>query len=124
MGKEIVNSYQQKLSNSVTQQLKNMKLVLITAVHSFKREIQHLLKQSGVKTYSYREVTGFKDVSEEALASNWFGSEINENESIALYAFVPVENLEKLYELILIFNQELETKSKVHLATFSIEKFI
>ena len=70
-----------------------MKLVLITAVHSFKREIQHLLKQSRVKTYSYRDVTGFKDLSEEALASNWFGSEINENESIAFYAFVPVENL-------------------------------
>lgn len=101
-----------------------MKLVLITAVHSFKREIQHLLKQSGVKTYSYREVIGFKDVSEEALASNWFGSEINENESIAFYAFVPIENLEKLYELILVFNLELETKTKVHLATFNIEKFI
>jgi len=101
-----------------------MKLVLITAVHSFKREIQHLLKQSGVKTYSYRDVTGFKDLSEEALASNWFGSEVNENESIAFYAFVPVENLDKLYQLILTFNQELETKSKVHLATFNIEKFI
>lgn len=101
-----------------------MKLVLITAVQSFKREIQHLLKESGVKTYSYRNVTGFKDLSEEALASNWFGSEMSENESIAFYAFVPIEKLEKVYALILAFNQELETKSKVHLATFNIEKFI
>lgn len=101
-----------------------MKLVLITAVHSFKKEIQHLLKQSGVKTYSYREVTGFKDITEEALASNWFGNEMNENESIAFYAFVPVEHLDKLYDLIINFNHELETKSKVHLATFNIEKFI
>lgn len=101
-----------------------MKLVLITAVYSFKREIQHLLKQSDVKTYSYRDVTGFKDVSEEALASNWFGSEVNENESIAFYAIVPLDSLDKLYDLIIAFNQELETKSKVHLATFNIEKFI
>jgi hypothetical protein len=101
-----------------------MKLVLLTAAQSFKREIQHLLKQSGVKTYSYRDVTGFKDVSEEALASNWFGSEMNENESIAFYAMVPFESLDKLYDLIIAFNQELETQSKVHLATFSIEKYL
>lgn len=101
-----------------------MKLVLITAVHSFKKEIQHLLKQAEVKTYSYRDVTGFKDISDEALASNWFGNEHNENESIAFYAMVPLESLDKLYDLIIALNLELETRSKVHLATFSIEKYL
>lgn len=101
-----------------------MKLVLITAVASFKKEIQHMLKQAGVKTYSYRDVTGFKDLSEEALASNWFGSEIHENESIAFYVFVPKESMEKLMHLVTEFNHQLETRSKVHLASFQIENYL
>ncbi len=101
-----------------------MKLVLITAVASFKNEIQQLLKQSGVKTYSYRDVIGFKDSSDDALATNWFGSEMHENESIAFYAFVPSENLETLYESVLNFNQKLATTSKVHVVTFVIDQFI
>ncbi len=101
-----------------------MKIALITAVASYKKEIQHLLKKAQVKTYSYREVTGFKDLSEEALASNWFGSEMHENESISFYAFVNKENVDMLFEAIHKFNESLETRSKVHLATFNIEKYI
>ncbi|WP_396172472.1 hypothetical protein [Flavobacterium sp.] len=101
-----------------------MKLVVLTAVISFKKEIQHMLKQAGIKTYSYRDVTGFKDLSEEALASNWFGSEMHENESIAFYVVVPKENMDQLMLLITAFNEQLETRSKVHLASLSIENYL
>ena len=69
-----------------------MKLLIITAISTFEKDIKKMLKQAEVKTFSYKEVKGYKDISEEALENNWFASEINETESILFYAFVKKEN--------------------------------
>ena len=51
-----------------------MKLILITAVAEFENEVKQILKKAQVKTFSYREVTGYRNTSEDAIESNWFGS--------------------------------------------------
>ena len=51
-----------------------MKLVIITAIKEFEKDIKLQLKQAKVGTFSYREVTGFRDSTEDALESNWFSS--------------------------------------------------
>lgn len=99
-----------------------MKLLIINAVLAFENDIKQMLKQSQVKTYTYKEVKGFKDISEEAIESNWFASEMNETESILFYAFVKKENVDKLFGLITEFNEKLETLSKIHIAVLNIEK--
>jgi len=55
-----------------------MKLLLITAVAEFGKEVKQILKNANVKTYSYKEVVGYRNASEDALGSNWFGTEMNE----------------------------------------------
>ncbi|WP_367754072.1 hypothetical protein [Flavobacterium sp. WC2430] len=99
-----------------------MKLLIITAITAFDAAIKKMLKKADVKTFTYKEVTGFKDISEEAIESNWFGSEMNENESILYYAFVKKENVDLFFELVNEFNLEQKTLSNIHIAVLNIEK--
>ncbi|AWG22161.1 hypothetical protein FFWV33_11875 [Flavobacterium faecale] len=99
-----------------------MKLLIITAISSFDSEVKRMLKQADVKTFTYKTVTGFKDLSEEAIESNWFGSKINENESILYYAFVKKEKVDSFFELVDAFNGEQKSASHVHVAVLNIEK--
>ena len=54
-----------------------MKLLIITAIESFEKEIKIMLKKANVTTFSYKKVTGFRDISGEAIENNWFATEIN-----------------------------------------------
>lgn len=100
-----------------------MKLLLITAVAEFGKEVKQILKKSNVKTYSYKEVVGYRNASEDTLGSNWFGTEMNENESILFYAFVEKENVDIVCSAINEFNAKQETLSHIHSAVLNIEKY-
>lgn len=100
-----------------------MKLVLITAIAEFEKDVKKMLKEAKVKSYSYRDVKGFRDASEESMESNWFGSEMNETDSVVFYAFIFQQNLDILFDEVTQFNKNQETISKVHLAVFSVEKY-
>ena len=100
-----------------------MKLVVITAIAEFEKDIKNMLKEAKVKSYSYRDVKGFRDASEENVEYNWFGSEMNEMDSIVFYAFILQQNLDTLFQEVNQFNKEQKTISKVHLAVFSVEKY-
>ena len=99
-----------------------MKLLIITAVLDFEKDIKAMLKKSHVKTFTYKEVRGFTDLSEEAIESNWFAGDMNETESILFYAFVKKENIDPLFDLVNDFNVKQETKSNIHIAALKIEK--
>jgi nitrogen regulatory protein PII len=99
-----------------------MKLLLITAVREFEKDIKQMLKKAEVKSFSYKNVTGFKDSSEDAMEKNWFATEMNENESVLFYAFVEKEKVDTLFELVTNFNAVQETLSHIHLAVLSVEK--
>jgi nitrogen regulatory protein PII len=100
-----------------------MKLVLITAIAEFEKDVKKMLKDAKVKSYSYRDVKGFRDSSEENVESNWFGSEMNETDSVVFYAFILQQNLDALFDEVTEFNKKLESISKVHLAVFAVEKY-
>lgn len=99
-----------------------MKLLIITAITEFEKDIKSMLKKASVKAFSYRKVTGYRDVSEEFIESNWFASEMNETESLLFYAFVKKENLDLLFQLVADFNAKQETKAQINVASLNIEK--
>lgn len=99
-----------------------MKLLVITAVAEFEKEVKQILKKAQVKTFSYHQVKGYRNTSEDAIESNWFGSEANENESIMFYAFIHKENVDVVCNLIAQFNANQETLSHIHSAVLNIEK--
>jgi nitrogen regulatory protein PII len=99
-----------------------MKLVIITAIKEFEKDIKLQLRKAEVKTFSFRDVTGYRDSTEDAVESNWFSSEMNQTESILFYAFVKKENVNMLFELINNFNQQQQSLSQIHVAVINIEK--
>ncbi|MFI0428259.1 hypothetical protein [Mariniflexile sp. HMF6888] len=99
-----------------------MKLVIITAIKEFENDIKLQLKEADVKTFSFRDVTGYRDSTEDAVESNWFSREMNQTESILFYAFVKKENVDMLFELIDNFNQQQQSLSQIHVAVINIEK--
>lgn len=99
-----------------------MKLVIITAIKLFEKDIKLQLKKAEVKTFSFKEVTGYRDSTEDSIESNWFSSEMNQTESIVFYAFVKKENVDMLFKLINDFNDKQKTMSHIHVAVINIEK--
>ncbi|MDD3722140.1 MAG: hypothetical protein PHW92_06610 [Lutibacter sp.] len=99
-----------------------MKLLVITAIKEFSKEIKLMLKKSNISIYSYKDVYGFKDLSEESVESNWFSSEMDENQSIIFFAFVSEEKSDQLFILVDEFNAKQKTLSKVHIVVLNIEK--
>ncbi len=106
-----------------TYNCKKMKLLIVTGITEFDDDIKKMLKQVQIKNYSYQEVNGFNDASEQALGSNWFGSEQSENNSMLYYAFVKDSSvIDNLFEVVENFNNKQTSLSKIHLAVVNIEK--
>lgn len=99
-----------------------MKLLLITAIAEFGKEVKQILKNAQVKNYSYQEVVGYRNTTQDALNSNWFGTEMNENESLMFYAFVEKENVDLVFDAVIEFNSKQESQSHIHTTILNIEK--
>jgi len=99
-----------------------MKLIIITAIKAYESDIKIILKKVKIGSYTYKEVTGFKDDCAEPISSNWFGTEMNEQESILFFAFVPETSVDATIEAIHQFNQSQKTLSKVHVVVLNIEQ--
>lgn len=99
-----------------------MKLVIITAIKEFEKDIKLQLKKAHVKTFSFRDVTGYRDSTEDAVESNWFSTEMNQTESILFYAFVEEAYIDLLFALIEDFNKQQQSLSHIHIAVVNIER--
>jgi len=95
---------------------------MITAIEAFEKDIKFLLKKSSITHFSYTNIKGFCDRTEESVSENWFASEMNESQSMLFYAFVPKEKSELLFESVAVFNEKQRTSSKVHVVVLNIEK--
>lgn len=98
-----------------------MELLIITAVQFFEKEIKQLLKQSGVTAFSYTNVKGYKDQSDQPVESNWFASNVGEYSSVLIYAFVQADLVDKVTAAIEKFNSSQQSSSKVHMAVMNIK---
>lgn len=101
-----------------------MELIIITSVHSFKAEIQGILKKSGVNAYSHTDVTGTTDTSSGSTASKWFASSQVEHQSIVFYAFVQHEYVSKVMAAIKELNALEKSHSHIHAAVMEVKEIL
>ncbi len=99
-----------------------MKLLIITAIAAYENEIKLMLKKAQITTYSFQEVRGYSDTSEDEIDNNWFAAEYNETESILFYAFARTEEVNQVFNFINTFNAKEESLSQIHVAVVNIEK--
>ncbi len=101
-----------------------MELMIITAVHSFKSDIQRIMKKTGVNAYSHTDVTGTTDLSNDSKESNWFGASTVEQQSIVFYAFMQHEYVSEVMRAIKELNALEESHSHVHAAVMEVKEII
>ena len=97
-----------------------MKLLLITAIEEFENDVINILKHSGVKSFSYQSVKGYRN--DESNFETWFSTEHLSVDSLLFTVFVEGKLVNTIFEKIETLNSELESLSKVHVASVSLEK--
>ena len=100
-----------------------MKLLIITAIKEFEKNVKDVLNHSGVKSFSYHYVRGYKNESD-GSSENWFGASHTEIDSVMFAVFIEEKFVEEIYRKVEFFNGKQKSLSKIHVATMNIEKSI
>jgi hypothetical protein len=101
-----------------------MKLVIVTAVEEFQKDVLKLFKKSNIENFSSSDIDGYKETSSLLMASNWFSAEKGGNESSLFFSFTEDENIDVLFKNIKVFNENLETNNPLKAIVVPIEKYI
>ncbi len=64
-----------------------MKLVIVTAVEEFQKEVLKLFKKANIQNFSSSDIDGYKNGAPILMASSWFAGEKTGNESHLFFSF-------------------------------------
>ncbi len=101
-----------------------MKLVIVTAVEEFQKDVLKLFKEANIKNFSSSDIDGYKNGSSVMMTSSWFPGQKIGNESHLFFSFTENETIDTLFDLIKEFNLQIETNNPVKAIVVPIEKFI
>lgn len=100
-----------------------MKLLLITCIQEYEENVKGILKHSGVKSFSYQSVKGYKNENGGEI-SNWFVSSDIPTESLLFTVFIENQCMDDIFEQIEKFNTHTTALSKVHVACLAVDQSI
>lgn len=101
-----------------------MKLVLVTAVVEFQKDVLKLFKKANIENFSSSDIDGYKKGASLFINSNWFASDKGGNESCLFFSFTEEKNIDDLFNLIQEFNSNLETNNPIKGIIVPIERYI
>jgi hypothetical protein len=101
-----------------------MKLIIVTVVEGFQKEVIQLFKKANIENFSESDIDGHKNNVSVLAASNWFSGEKLNNESTMFFSFTEKEKIDTLFDLIKEFNKNLETNNPIKAIVVPIERYI
>ncbi len=101
-----------------------MKLLIVTAVEEFEKEILRLFREANIENFSGSEIDGFESAGPLVRTTSWFPGKKGGVESTLFFSFTEERNIEAFFGLIKEFNKKLETNNPIKAAVVPIEKFI
>ncbi|EGV42064.1 hypothetical protein BZARG_2693 [Bizionia argentinensis JUB59] len=101
-----------------------MKLVIVTSVEEFQKDVLRLFKKANIENLSSSEIDGHKNSEAVVMTSSWFPGKKFGNESSLFFSFTQDENIDTLFDLIKEFNTTLETNNPLKAVVVPIERFI
>ena len=101
-----------------------MKLLIVTSVSEFQKEILNIFKMAKIEAFSRTEIDGYKNANSVIATVSWFPGEKGGNESLMFFSFTEKEKIDLLFELVSDFNKKLETNNPIRVAVVNIEKYI
>ncbi|NJB72545.1 hypothetical protein GGR42_003036 [Saonia flava] len=101
-----------------------MKLLIVTVVEQFHKEILQLFKKAGIENFSGSDIDGYKNAPSLLRTSSWFPSEKSGAESSMFFSFTTEDKVDVLFKLIEDFNENMETNNPIKAVVVPIEKYI
>lgn len=101
-----------------------MKLVIVTAVEEFQKDVLKLFKKANIENFSSSDIDGHKSAPSLLSTSSWFPAVSGGNESALFFSFTDESRIDALFNLIKEFNSNLETYNPIKAVVVPIEKFI
>jgi hypothetical protein len=101
-----------------------MKLLIVTVVDEFEKDILRLFKEAKIESFSGSEIDGYKNPTTVVRTASWFPSQKSGVESSLFFSFTEDENIDVIFELIKGFNKNLETNNPIKAVVVPIEKSI
>ncbi len=101
-----------------------MKLLIVTVVEEFQKDVLQLFKKANIESYSGSDIEGFKSASSFKMNSSWFPSEKGGAESTMFFSFTENEKIDLFFSLAMQFNENLETNNPIHVVVVPIERSI
>lgn len=99
-----------------------MKMLFITAIASYEKDIVAILKSSQIHSFSSAPILGHVNHQDPHLEDNWFGSNQPDYQSMLFFSLVADEFANEAYQRIEAFNNTLESKSKIHISILNVTK--
>jgi hypothetical protein len=101
-----------------------MKLLIVTAVEQFQKEVLKLFKQAGIDTFSTSAIDGYKLTNPIMATQSWFPGEKRGSDSLMFFSFTQDEKIEPFFKLIQSYNHTLDTNNPVRVIVVAVEQFI
>jgi hypothetical protein len=101
-----------------------MKLILITSILEFEKEVCQLFKKAEIPVYSSNDIQGHKFYSITNLQDNWFSAKKDTYNSKLFFSFTSEEKVDDLMKSIQEFNNDKTTTNPIKAAVIDIEKYI
>ena len=101
-----------------------MKLLIVTVVEEFQKEILQLFKEVNIESYSGSDIEGYKNASSFMMNSSWFPSEKGGADSSMFFSFTEDEKIDLFFTLAIQFNKNMETNNPIHAVVVPIERSI
>lgn len=101
-----------------------MKLILVTSILEFEKEICQLFKKSEIEVYSSNDVQGHKFYSATNIQDNWFSAQRDTYNSKLYFSFALEEKIDAMLHYIEEFNKEKTTTNPIKAVVVDIEKYI
>lgn len=99
-----------------------MKLLIVTTLAEFHKEVLHLFGDAKIEAFSTSEIDGYKNSL--IATQSWFPGVKGGNESLMFFTFTDEEKIDKFFRLIKEFNSGLETNNPVRAIVLPIERSI
>lgn len=104
--------------------MEKMKLLIVTVVDQFEKEVLQLFKESEIESFSGSDIEGFKNVSSFMMNSSWFPSQKSGADSSMFFSFTEDKKIDAFFSLVERFNRDLETNNPIHAVVVPIERSI
>ncbi|WP_159022919.1 hypothetical protein [Formosa sp. L2A11] len=101
-----------------------MKLVIVTSVGVFQKDILRLFKEANIENLSSSDIEGFKNKNSVLMEPQWFSGEKLSNESHLFFSFTEDKNIDTLFELIKAYNSKLKMNSPIRAIVVPVERYI